>query len=173
MQLLFGLLFVAALLWALAPWLRDSDGKLRLDKSTVVSLLLLAVGALLLWRVGLHGLAVAAGVAFAAGRRLIPALLRGLPLLLRFLPGLSPGARARGNRPGAQRGRHTDAPAGRRGQGMSREDALRVLGLEEGASREDVQREYKRLMKQVHPDRGGSSYLAAQVNEARSVLLAE
>jgi DnaJ-class molecular chaperone len=53
---------------------------------------------------------------------------------------------------------------------MTRQEALRVLGLEATATQEDVQREYRRLMKKLHPDLGGSSYLAAKLNEAKEVL---
>lgn len=56
---------------------------------------------------------------------------------------------------------------------MSREEALEVLGLEEGASDDDIRAAHLRLMKQVHPDRGGSDYLAAKLNEARRTLLGD
>ncbi len=55
--------------------------------------------------------------------------------------------------------------------GMTRAEALRVLGLEEGASRDDICATHRRLMLNNHPDRGGTSYLAAKINEARDVLL--
>ena len=55
--------------------------------------------------------------------------------------------------------------------GMSREEALKVLGLQEGASEEDVRAAHRKLMMQNHPDRGGSDYIAAKINEARDVLL--
>lgn len=54
---------------------------------------------------------------------------------------------------------------------MSREEALRVLGLHEGADEEDVRAAYKQLMQKLHPDLGGSNYLAAVVNRAKDVLL--
>jgi hypothetical protein len=54
---------------------------------------------------------------------------------------------------------------------MSKEDALRVLGLEAGASESEIKTAYHRLISSLHPDRGGSGYLAAQVNRARDVLL--
>jgi hypothetical protein len=54
---------------------------------------------------------------------------------------------------------------------MTREEAYRVLGLSPGASREAVVAEYRRLMKRVHPDQGGTDYLAAQLNEAKDTLL--
>jgi curved DNA-binding protein CbpA len=43
--------------------------------------------------------------------------------------------------------------------------------LQPGASREDIQAAYRRLIQRVHPDHGGSSYLAARLNQARDVLL--
>jgi hypothetical protein len=54
---------------------------------------------------------------------------------------------------------------------MTRDEALRVLGLPPGASREQILAEYRRLMKKVHPDVGGTTYLAAQLNEAKDTLL--
>lgn len=54
---------------------------------------------------------------------------------------------------------------------MSRAEALEVLGLEDGASEEAIREAHRRLMRQVHPDAGGSDYLAAQINRARDVLL--
>ena len=57
--------------------------------------------------------------------------------------------------------------AGRR---MSRAEALSVLGLEEGASPDAILEAYRNLMKRVHPDRGGSDYLAAKLNQAKDVL---
>ena len=54
---------------------------------------------------------------------------------------------------------------------MSRAEALKVLGLEEGASEADVRAAHKRLIQQTHPDKGGTNYLAAKINEAKDVLL--
>ena len=54
---------------------------------------------------------------------------------------------------------------------MSRAEALKVLGLEEGATEAQIRAAHKRLMLQIHPDKGGTSYLAAKINEAKDVLL--
>ncbi len=56
---------------------------------------------------------------------------------------------------------------------MTHEEALQILGLSEGASSKRIQQAYREIMKAVHPDQGGSSYLAAKVNEAKDFLLNE
>lgn len=56
---------------------------------------------------------------------------------------------------------------------MSREDALQILGLTGAAGPEDIREAHRRLMKNMHPDRGGSDYLASRINQARDVLLGE
>lgn len=63
--------------------------------------------------------------------------------------------------------------AGRGGGAMTREEALEILGLGEGASREQIQHAYRTLMKKLHPDTGGSDWFAAKLNEAKRVLIGE
>jgi len=54
---------------------------------------------------------------------------------------------------------------------MSRDEALRILGLENDADTAEIKAAYHRLIAGIHPDHGGSAYLAAKINEARDVLL--
>ncbi|MDZ7825741.1 MAG: molecular chaperone DnaJ [Gammaproteobacteria bacterium] len=62
---------------------------------------------------------------------------------------------------------HRDADRGQ----MPRSEALAVLGLEDDPDRDTIIRAHRRLMQQFHPDRGGSDYLAAQLNRAKDRLL--
>ena len=54
---------------------------------------------------------------------------------------------------------------------MSRTEALEILGLADGATRKDVVEAHRRLMNRMHPDKGGSNYLAAKINTAKKTLL--
>jgi hypothetical protein len=103
----------------------------------------------------------------AVGAALLPFLRRGFSLL-RYLPifkGLFGAYQQYSRNSGDGNGR----PGG---EGtMSPDEAREILGLGPSPTRDEIIGAHRRLMQKVHPDRGGSTYLAQQLNEAKRVLL--
>lgn len=73
-------------------------------------------------------------------------------------------------------GPREEAPGGRSDSpwataGMSADEACEILGVARGATSEEIERAYRRVMKSAHPDQGGSDWMAAKVNQAKDILL--
>jgi hypothetical protein len=129
---------------------REKRGKvLRVFTSVVI----VTVAVLLSLRLRQYWVALLSFAWLAVERRLFAAAARGV-----FGRGAPGGGAA------------SEAPPWAPGRRMSRAEALSVLGLDEGASKEAIITAYRNLMKRVHPDAGGSGYLAAKLNQAKDVL---
>ncbi|MDR9433171.1 MAG: molecular chaperone DnaJ [Spiribacter sp.] len=107
---------------------------------------------------------------FAAIGAALPMVWR-LASLLRFLPWITrlmgAGAHAR-----TQRHQHNERPNAQPNAGaMSHEEAAEMLGVSTDADRDSIMAAHRRLIQRLHPDRGGTDYLAARLNEARDRLL--
>jgi hypothetical protein len=86
-------------------------------------------------------------------------------LLAAYLDRREPGWREE-----ARRDARADARTASAGR-MTEEEAYQILGLQSGASPEEISRAHRSLIKKLHPDQGGTTYLAARINEAKDVLL--
>lgn len=163
MQLLALALLVLLVAGIVRRALREAQPKLRqhLHKLLFYMALVVLIGLAASGRLNLL-LALFGGV-IAALARFTPVLIQLFPLFEKLM-----GRQA----PASGSGTADDPPRPGRNR-MSRADALQILGLQEGAGRTEIIEAHRRLMQKLHPDRGGSDYLAAQINQARQLLLNE
>jgi hypothetical protein len=127
-------------------------------------LLLIVTGLVVLYLTAtgrLNWLFALIGVAFAFIIRLMPVLLRYAPYLHRLWSEFKFVK---------QNASHRQNKADTKGD-MSAEEAYEVLGLKMGASKAEIIAAHRKLMQKIHPDHGGSNYLAAKINLAKKILL--
>lgn len=99
---------------------------------------------------------------------LLTFLLRNLPIVLRYAPQLQQFWRQFNN--AKQQQYRADSPPPMSGK-MTVAEAHKILGLTPPAAKQDIIVAHKKLMQKMHPDRGGSAYLASQINQAKACLL--
>lgn len=68
-------------------------------------------------------------------------------------------------------GSYEEPPLLSRNGGMSKEEARAILNISKEATKNEIKQAYHGLIRKNHPDHGGSSYLAAKINQARDILL--
>lgn len=165
------LIIVAAL--GIYRWLRAKQHTFsRAKYARIAVLLLLAICVVLALSGRAHWLAVFVAGALALLQRALPVMLRYFPLAQQYYK------RSKGNTGNQSQSQHQSQGqsqqqySARTASHMSTKEALGVLGLKAGASKEEIIQAHRKLIQKLHPDRGGSDHLAAQVNEAKRVLLA-
>ena len=151
--LIVGVLLALALLWLLGWWSRTD---VKSAKSALFWAVIAVCGllSLILMAAGRGGFAIVP-VGYAAWQLFGKAM---------FAKGLYDKAKEFKSGAGSERKQAKNSA-------MSHAEALEVLGLEEGASVEDINTAYKKMMARVHPDKGGNDWMAAKINEAKRVLL--
>ncbi len=122
------------------------------------------------WKLILGGLGVILVLLAVTGRihwigamigALLPFIRQSIPLLIRFFPLLKNFVTAQ-----AEASPHAPSTTN-----LDTNTAYSILGLQAGASKEEIITAHRKMMQKIHPDRGGSDYLAAQINQAKDLLL--
>ncbi|MDT8407539.1 MAG: DnaJ domain-containing protein [Methylococcales bacterium] len=157
-------LLLAGLLWALRWLLGKPPAMLaqQLRRASVPIVITLVVVLALTGR--LNAVLALLGVILAGLMRVAPVLARLAPEAFRLWQ------QWRHQKP-AEAGRGAGQRQTRQNSAITAAEAYQILGLQPGASREQVVQAHRRMMQKYHPDRGGSDYFAARINLAKDMLL--
>jgi hypothetical protein len=158
MSVVLGVIALFVLLWFARGFLRANPALLSSGMRTIGGIAALAAAAFLVLRgqIELGGLLAVVGLGLLGQRALLAAYFN------RGNAGWREDADG-----GAATGKADPARSGK----MTEEEAYEILGISPGATVEEIGRAHRQLMKKLHPDQGGSTYLAARVNAAKDVLL--
>ena len=156
--LLIGITFLVIL------WLRSLPKRKRL---TAIVTIIIALGALVIVLMAITG-RLPWIAALVAG--LLPFTRHLLPFLLKALPFLNIWNKQRKEKHNREGGQKRTGPNTQYSRQQVRE-AYDILGLKPGCSKDEIIAAHRRLMQKNHPDRGGSDYLAAKINQAKDTLL--
>lgn len=152
-RIFLALVALIGLMWYLS-WYKKSSPEKR--NKSLITLMLYGIGAALLI------LVVTGKIPW-----LFAIISAAVPWINRVLTMHAIWQRFSGHQQSGPRGSHQSPGTA----SMSIEEALEVLGLQPGASKEEIVAAHKRLMQKIHPDKGGSGYLARRINQAKDVLL--
>jgi hypothetical protein len=158
MTVLFGMIALLVVVWFARGFLKANPAILSMGVRTTGGIAALAAAAFLMLRgqIELGGLLAVVGLGLLGQRALLAA----------YFDRRNAGWREDADS-GAAAGKADPARSGK----MTEEEAYQILGIAPGASAEEIGRAHRQLMKKLHPDQGGSNYLAARVNAAKDVLL--